>query len=233
MSGAQGEPYSRKPCKLPFVPLRLAFLAFALHIVGCTSSHFVRPLGKGNGVVHASLGGPFVQALGTTLPAPIFSLGGGYGVRDDMEVILHADLTGAAFGILHLEPGFVLHPLVRDGGWVPTLTVATTLHILTNFSDVRAVPQLTGAAAWRIKQKHLVYLGADLGFGFQPSGFSPLWGPFAGGEARIGRVGISLELKWIAPHRNVAFAAPAWVSPSSQGYLSLLLGLNVYLGKVK
>lgn len=226
-----GGVYSRTPGKLR--PLRSLWVIFFTLLTACTSSHLVRPLGRGKGVVHASLGGPFVQALGATIPAPIFSVGGGYGVRDDLSVFAHADVTAAAFGLLHLEPGFVLHPVVRESGWVPTVTVGASLHLLTDFKDARAVPQVMGAAAWRILRKHLVYVGADLGLGFQPRGFTPLWGPFAGGEARFGRVGLSVELKWLAPHHDTQFAAPVWVSPSSYGFLSLLLGLNVYLGGVK
>jgi hypothetical protein len=55
-----------------------------------------------------------------------------------------------------------------------------------------------------------------------------------GGEARLGkRVGLSLELKWTEPEFDVKPLAPAWVSPGYQGYLSLLIGINVYLGGVK
>jgi hypothetical protein len=211
----------------------LLLLAAACELVGgCAATHFVRPLGRGHGVVTASLGGPLVKLFGGTFPAPIVDLGGGYGVRDDLEVFGHVDVTALAFGILHIDPGFALHPIVSDGGWKPTVTVGSALHLLTNFHDARAVPQLTAACAWRIKHKHMIYAGADLGLGFGAV-FHPLWGPFIGGEARIGRVGLALEAKWIAPGYPVAPLAPAWVSPSSQGYLSVLLGVNVYLGGVK
>jgi hypothetical protein len=220
-----GELYSRKPGWL------LA-LALCAGLTGCAASHFVRPLGRGNGVVTASVGGPFVRLFGAAIPTPILDLGGGYGVRDDLDVYAHVDATALAFGVLHVEPGFALHPLVRDGGWVPTVTVGTSLHLLTNFREARAVPQLTVAAAWRIARKHLIYIGGDLGFGFQPEGFRPLGGPFVGGEARIGRVGLTLELKWLSPAYDTEPVAPDWVSPDSHGYLSLLIGVNVYLGKV-
>lgn len=201
---------------------------------GCAATHFVRPLGRGKGVVTASLGGPLVKLAGATFPVPIVDVGGGYGVRDDLDVFGHVDVTALAFGILHIDPGFALHPVIRDGGWVPTVTVGAALHLLTNFHDaVRGVPQLTVACAWRIKHKHMIYLGGDLGLGFGDP-FHVLWGPFIGGEARLGRrVGLALEAKWISPEYNVDPVAPAWVSPSSQGYLSVLLGVNIYLGGVK
>jgi hypothetical protein len=215
------------------LPLLVAGLA------GCTQSHIVRPLGKGNGVVNASLGGPFVHVFGLDIPAPIFTAGGGYGVRDDLDVYANLDVTALAFGLLHVEPGVVLHPVIRESGAIPTVSVGASLHLITDFRDARAVPNLMGALAWRYK-RHMLYVGGDLGFGFGASredgerAFRFLGGPFVGGEVRAGkRVGLALELKWLAPQSNVAFAAPEWVSPGSQGYFSLLIGINVYIGDVK
>ncbi len=212
-----------------------ATLLVALGLVGCSQSHIVRPLGKGHGVVNASLGGPFVHVFGLDIPAPIFTAGGGYGVRDDLDVFANLDVTALAFGLFHFEPGVVLHPVVRESGAIPTVSVGASLHLLTDFKDARAVPNLMAALAWRYK-RHMLYFGGDFGFGFGVGGraFRFLGGPFVGGEVRAGkRVGLALELKWLAPQTNVAFAAPEWVSPGSQGYFSLLIGINVYIGTVK
>jgi hypothetical protein len=192
----------------------------------------VRPLGRGRGVLNASLGGPLVTVAGATIPVPIVSIGGGYGVRDDLDVTLHADITAAAFGTVHVEPGFVLHPVISESGWIPTVTVGASAHLLTDFREVRVVPQLVAAVGWRIARKHFVYAGNDLGLAFGES-FRALWAPFVGGEARIGRVGIALEGKWIAPYYDTTPTAPAWVSPGGHGYASLLLGVNVYFGGVE
>ena len=48
----------------------------------------MRPLGKGDGMVNGSLGGPLVQIGGADFPAPIVDVGGGYGVRDDLDLFL-------------------------------------------------------------------------------------------------------------------------------------------------
>src|ERR1700754_75954 len=98
-----------------------------LGLGACAQSHFVRPLGKGGAVGNASLGGPLVTLGGATFPTPVVDIGGGYGVRDDVDLFLRANVTALAFGDLHLEPGVAWHPLVRDGGPVPTLTVAGSL----------------------------------------------------------------------------------------------------------
>jgi hypothetical protein len=211
-------------------------LATLLGFGACASSHFVRPLGKGGAVVNASLGGPLVELGGATFPTPIVDVGGGYGVSDDVDLFLRWNVTAAAFGDLHIEPGVAWHPIIRDHGGVPTLTLAGSLQFLTDFRDgARALPQLTIATAWALgKKRHLLYGGTDLAVSFEGRGWVPIFGPFVGGELRVGRrVGLSLEAKYLAPNYNTRLLAPAWVAPGGYGYLSILLGVNVYFGGVK
>lgn len=213
--------------------LPVAILAL-LALSACASSHFVRPLGRGNGAVHASLGGPLVQLGGAVFPTPIATVGGGYGLRDDVDVYLDANVTALAFGDLHLTPMVAWHPVIRDHGAVPTVTVAGGIDFLTDFSTVRAFQQLDGAVSWALgRKRHLVYAGVDFAVPFNGK-VAPLFGPFVGGELRVGRrVGLTLEAKWIAPDFDTRPPAPAWIAPGGQGYLSVLLGLNVYFGDVR
>ncbi len=205
-------------------------IATLLGFGACATSHFVRPLGKGNGVVNASLGGPLVQLGGADFPTPIVDIGGGYGVRDDTDIFLRANLTAAAFGDLHLEPGVAYHPLIRDGGPVPTVTIAGSLHFLTDFRSVLALPQLSAAVAWSLgRRHHLVYGGADLAVSFEGRGWVPIVGPYVGGELRVSRrIGLMLEAKYLAPNYNTGILAPTWIAPSGHGYVSILLGVNVH-----
>lgn len=211
-------------------------IATLLAFGACASSHFVRPLGKGGAVVNASLGGPLVTLGGATFPTPIVDVGGGYGVRDDVDLFLRWNITAAAFGDLHLEPGVAWHPIIRDHGGVPTLTVAGSVHFLTDFrTAVRALPELTIATAWALgKKRHLLYGGTDLAVSFEGRGWVPIFGPFIGGELRVGkRVGLVLEAKYLAPNYDTAILAPAWVAPAGWGYVSILVGVNVYFGGVR
>ena len=212
------------------------FVALAAALVaGCATSHFARPLGRGNAVGQASLGGPLVEVSGTPTAAPILDLAAGYGLTDAWDVYGRADVTAAAFGDLHLEPGAAFHPVVRAAGWVPTVTLAGSVHVLTDFHELRVGPQLTALAAWRVgaRHRHLVYGGVDAGT-LVTSRTRVLAGPLAGGELRAGRrVGLVLEVKWLSPFYDVAPLAPTWVSPGDHGYLAVLLGCNVYWGDVR
>jgi hypothetical protein len=211
-------------------------IATLLGCGACASSHFVRPLGKGGAMVNASLGGPLVQLGGAVFPTPIIDVGGGYGVRDDVDIFLRANVTALAFGDLHLEPGVAYHPIIADHGGVPTVTVAGSLHFLTDFrTSARALPQLSAATAWALgKKRHLLYAGADLAISFEGRGWVPIFGPFVGGELRVARrFRLSLEVKYLAPNYETRLLAPAWVAPGGFGYLSILLAVNVYFGGVR
>jgi hypothetical protein len=204
-------------------------------LASCATSHFARPLGRGNAVGQASLGGPLVEVNDTPIAAPILSAGAGYGVSDRWDAYARADVTAAAYGDLHLEPGAAFHPIVREAGAVPTVTVAGSAHLLTDFHDLRVGPQVTALAAWRVGalHRHLVYVGADAGTLFGGS-TRVLAGPLAGAEARLGRrTGLVLELKWLAPWYDVKPLAATWVSPGDRGYLAVLIGCNIYWGDVR
>ncbi len=196
--------------------------------VGCATSQPVRPLGRGRTAMNTSVGGPLVRALGVDMPTPILSVGAAHGVRDNLEATARVDVTAAAYGVLHVEPGVAYHPYVNDGpGLVPTLTVAGSLHLLTDFQAVRAAPMIATVAAWRVGGRHLVYAGADVGLAFG-SPTRLVAGPLVGDELRLGAFGVGIETKWLAPYHDVEPAAPDWLSPGHHGYLFVLLGLHYY-----
>lgn len=213
----------------------LAVACAGLSLGACATTHLARPLGRGNAVGQASLGGPLVEVSDTPVAAPLLVLGGGYGLSDLADAFGRLDVTAAAYGDLHLEAGAALHPLVRASGGVPTVTLAGSVHVLTDFADLRVGPQVTAVAAWRVggRHRHLVYAGADAGtiFGGRTR---LLAGPLAGAEMRVGRrAGLVLELKWLSPWYDVGPLAPTWLSPGDRGYLSVLLGCNIYWGDVQ
>jgi hypothetical protein len=211
----------------------VALAGLAVLASSCATSHPARPLGRGNFVGQASLGGPIVEVSETPIPAPILVAGGGYGLTDRWDAYGRLDLTAAAYGNVHVEPGAAFHPLVREGGLVPTVTVVGSVHVLTDFDRLRVGPQVTGLSAWRVGGRHLIYLGADVGTLLGGDRTRFLAGPLVGGELRAGSVGLVLEVKWLAPWYDVQPLAPTWVSPGDRGYLAVLVGCNLYRGDVK
>lgn len=200
---------------------------------GCTHTHQVRPLGKGNASVHASLGGPLVRLFDTVLPIPIVSVGGAYGVTERVEVLGHVDLMGAAFGSFHYDMGVAWHPMVSDQGFKPTLTLGAGAHVLATSESVLVAPTANVASAWRLARKHLVYVGLDAALPMRDSA-TFVAGPLLGAELRLGkRFGLALETKYLAPWYDTKPNPPKWVSPGGFGFVSVLLGANIYLGDVQ
>lgn len=200
---------------------------------GCAHTHQVRPLGKGNAAVHASVGGPMVGVFDIVLPVPIFSAGGSYGVTDNLEVLGHFDMTAAAFGSVHYDMGLAWHPIVNEYGVKPTLTLGGGAHVLAARESVLVAPTLNFVSAWRLARRHMIYIGVDT---FLPIREQVRFvaGPLLGAELRLGkRVGLALEAKYFAPWYDTNPNPPEWFSPGGFGYISALLGANVYFGDVK
>lgn len=214
----------------------LAALGLTAAGAGCGTTTAVRPLGEGNADVHASLGGPLVKVNGTATPVPILMVGGGFGATDRVDISGDVDVTAAVFGVAHVSTGVAYHPvLLSRNRAVPAVTIAETLHVLTNITNTRVAPQTTAVAAWQLGAGHLVYVGADCGVVVgSPLGQTKiLAGPLLGGELLVTRhLGVALEGKWLAPYYNTAPLAPDWISPDSHGYLSVLLGFRGYLDGV-
>jgi hypothetical protein len=200
--------------------------SLALAALACSTVRPVEPLGAGQAMVGASLGGPMVHALGLAMPTPILTAGGAYGVGERWNATASLDATAGAYGVLHLEPGAAFFP-VAGAGARPTLMLGGSLHLLTNFRDTRVAPAATAVASWRAGRR-LGYAGADAALALG-SPTRLVAGPLAGGELRLGRhVGLGLELKWLAPYYDVEPLAPDWISPAHHGYFSVLLGIHLY-----
>jgi hypothetical protein len=205
-----------------------AVLALALAgVLGCAQGRVVRPLAVGEQVLGGSLGGPVVALFGAAFPAPILQVSAARGLRERLAVAGNLDLTAALYGTLHLEPALVWHPLVRDRGPVPSLGLAGSLHVLTDFGDLLLAPQLSGVASWVAGQRHVLYAGVDTAF-VRRTTTRLVVGPLLGAQTRRGRLDLTVELKWLAPNYDVAPLAPSWLSPGHHGFLSVLLGLGYH-----
>ncbi|NLG17796.1 MAG: hypothetical protein GX556_10735 [Fibrobacter sp.] len=89
------------------------FLAASLQMLfSCTAVNNSRTIGKGNTGVELSLGGPLMTNLGVAMPIPNLYLGGRFGVREDLDISGHLNLTSP------IIPGIALD-LITSAHWVP------------------------------------------------------------------------------------------------------------------
>jgi hypothetical protein len=169
------------------------FAVFAL-AMACTATHSVRTIGKGNAGVEASLGGPIFTNLGGPIPAPNLFVGGRYGVRDDLDISLHYNLTSPIIpGIgldmilsehwVPIQPGIGIQSRTEDKGW--SLATGGSVHLITDFKHgALAFPAIEVASGWRYKWLN-PYLGVSLALHFfRPYDKKnvPLLNPFIGSD---------------------------------------------------
>ena len=130
-------------------------------LLSCTATHSVRTVGQGNGAVETSFGGPVFRNLGGPIPAPNLFIGGRYGVRDDLDLVLHYNLTspivpgigldliaGAQFA--PIQPGVGGQTAQGEVGW--SLSTSGRIHLLTDFvNGALAFPELALAGGYRYR----------------------------------------------------------------------------------
>lgn len=150
-------------------------LLLLLLFLGCSSTHPVRTIGKNKGALEITAGGPMMKNLGPTLPIPNFFIGGRYGVRSDLDISVHYNLTTP------VVPGIALD-LITSAHWIPIQPglrrqidnnqkgwgVGGSLHLqwVTDFDNgFLFLPTLELVSGYRIKCFN-PYLGLSLGLNF-------------------------------------------------------------------
>jgi hypothetical protein len=192
--------------------------------VACTAAHSVRTIGKGNAGVEVSLGGPIFTNLGAPIPAPNLFIGGRYGVRDDLDLSLHYNLTtpiipGIALDLIMnehwvpLQPGLGVQKDTPKKGW--SLATSGSVHLLTDFKNgAVALPAVEVAGGWRYKWLN-PYLGVSLALHFfRPEGHhNPAFlSPFVGMDAILNdEVSLALRVTFFDVAYNMYGSQVEWI----------------------
>lgn len=200
----------------------LPLLLAALILTGCVATHRARTVGKGNIGADFSLGGPLQTKLGPPIPMPMAFLGARYGLRDDLDLSLHVNLTAPIILGTALDAQTAVHwapiqPGLRgqapDRGW--SVAGAGSVDWVSDFSSgFRAFPaiSLTGAYRW---PRAAPYLGLTTALNFyRPfERKNPLsLNPYVGGEFFLGKGwGLDLELQIREASTNLWGESLQWV----------------------
>ena len=144
-------------------------------------------MGRGNGELQLSVGGPLVSALGPPIPVPYANVGGRVGATDWLDVGANLNVTGLAYGIWSADflANFQLYRKPH-GLAVAASTRLYTLGDMDDPPDALVLPELglhLGGTMPRARWLHLY--GGMLGtFNFvPPRGRSPAFlTPFMGVE---------------------------------------------------
>ncbi len=186
----------------------------AVGLGGCAAPNLSRTVGRGNGEVRATMGGPFFAALGPTIPFPHVQVGGRVGATEWLDVDSNLSLLALAFNVWAMDVAANVQLYRRTHG----LAVATSGRLYL-YADLDDGPLLRTYPEWGM---HLggpvpgvdwlsLYGGQTLVFAFSPprDGSTVFLTPFFGVEAllphrrqRRGKPrqhGIALHASWTNP----------------------------------
>ncbi len=188
----------------------------------CTATHRARTVGKSHAAADLSLGGPMTTALGAPIPMPVVFLGGRYGIRDDLDVSLHYNLTAPAVPSipLHLETAVHYAPIqpglgeqAADQGW--SVVLDGTVVWMSDFeSGLMVFPALGATGAYRYK-----FIAPFLGLTAAGNFYRPFERkngltliPHAGLEFMAGEhFGLTLEAAFMEAGHNLYGSGLQWV----------------------
>lgn len=167
-------------------------------LVACAPRAPARTLGRGHAEVATSVGGPLFGDLGITIPLPMASVGGRYGVGDRLDVIGHAQVAAAAYGVAGGDLG-VTYQLYR----ATSVAVAATARasVFTDGSATRIYPEaaIVGDRRWGNRWS-LIYGVTTLVQPSPPRDKPRAFVAFnAGAESRVGAGTLVIDLAWISP----------------------------------
>lgn len=210
----------------------------ALLLAGCSTTHGVKPIGRGAVEVEGSFGGPITKVFGAPIPLPLSTVGATVGVTDTTNV--HAAWHPSAAFVFGLGAGDVgaSQQFLAPQGARPRLMGDLTL-LLAGGDTAEGAPeggfrffaQPTVIASWDWgKARHQTFYTGITAF------IEPTPGPHAlgawvlGNRFEAGRFHFTTELKWIDPWASTTTLVPQYYSPGDQGAISFQLGLGHRFG---
>lgn len=200
-------------------------------VVGCGAGQPIRVLERGATQLTASVGGPVVPSSSPTKLIPYFTVGGMYGLTD--EVTVHGNLHGLmlVFGTLGVDAGASTRIVKQNGAW-PEITVGLRAIFFTDFSSLantRVYPDASFIASWEVQPQWLVYGGTHVTAQFSDAKI--FISPMVGVQAPItDRFSMQLEVMWQAA--NAATSSGLFRGESSlngHGSLALFIGASYSL----
>lgn len=206
---------------------RYLSIGLAFMLTGCGAHLRTLPTGAGQVQANASIGGPLVDAFGTTIPVPYLMTGATYGLTNRISV--HGDLhvTSAAYKFFGFTPGITVFPGVEFWSWTPSF--GADVLVFSDLRDCRLYPEFTLAAARRSAGRWTHYGGLH---NTLQTADSPryLVSVFAGTSCRVGRLRSYIELQWLAANQDNRWTPVGYHGLARRGALAPQVGLTWELG---
>lgn len=141
-------------------------LSLVFLINACATSADVTPIGRGETMVEASLGGPLTEIKSTVIPLPGLVARGVHGIRESTDIAADVFLTPLlAYALLGVDLQIKEFVVEQPRGWVPAVGIsAGFLNLVSLRPNVNrrplVLPQIGTTVAWALGSG-LGYLGGD------------------------------------------------------------------------
>jgi len=208
----------------PHIGLRRLGPLLLILPIGCTTTHSVRTVGKGNLEFETTLGGPMTTSLGPPAPIPNAFVGARYGILDDLDFSAHYNLTApivpgigldlqTAVHWIPIQPGLARQQQTPEYGW--SLGGGLGITWISDFrSGLVVLPYLEAAVGWRHAWFN-PFAGTALGLNlYRPPGREHVMqlSPFLGVELILPRgAALSLRLTWHDVTYNAYGSQVDWI----------------------
>lgn len=205
----------------------LALLAAGIAAAGCGHATRVRPTPSGQLEASLEFGGPFGQVEGYTIPLPLATAGASYGLTDQADAFANVHLTPAVFGVLGLDAGADLMPLLDQGPW-PALNLTGRGYLFTDLRAASAYLELDATVSKRFGGHFVTYASVQsmLQFGGGP----PLFGLALGESFDLDPWSLQLEARWYEPGYDTMNLPTRWWSVGGTGGFGVMLGIRRRFG---
>jgi hypothetical protein len=215
--------------------LHLVPICLLACLCACAPSRYVRPLAPGEVAVSGTYGGPLFKNFGIPIPAPMITVGAGYGWKENTTLYADWHVTSAMFGVIQADLG-ASHGFLRPQGARPGLSGSAAVNVAGDVWEggFKAWPQLDANAYWEYGQKkHYGYLGLSTWWELRALDPAPddqirlilpglqLGNVFAGRSWDK-----TIEVKWNNFARNSRDATVDWSSIGQLGAVGIHIGLT-------
>lgn len=219
---------------------RIFIITLVFFLIGCSATHFVEPLKKGDKQAYLAAGGPMVDGiLEEEIPLPLVGVGVGKGLTDKLTYFNTFYVNPLQYGITMFDVGILygFREFQEENPVVPGISLGVTLNVAYegNKAGLHIWPQMDFNAYWKwFDDRFTTYIGVENWFELYepPRSNNPglaIWymNPHLGQQVGSKTTKFQLEMKYLTPYlrrEEDAYPFNASTMPNGKGF-GLFLGL--------
>jgi hypothetical protein len=217
-----------------FIQASVVFL-ISIFLFACAPTRVVKTIPKGKTNITASLGGPLIAYHNLTIPMPLTSVSGAYGIKDDLTGFAGLHTTALAFGVIQADLG-VTKRLKEQNNWSPGISVSPVANFMYDTWEhhFKFYPEIDINAYWNYRKKqNFIYAGISNWFELaskrafdepQPNNWIP--GFYVGHTWSQKIMEYTIEAKYLEPFTNNKNLVVQYTSFGNTGAIGIYFGIT-------